>query len=175
MTTTATAATQAGVTIDTIRTWCRYGAVAAIKQAGRWVINAASLTRRITIGTRRNTVTNPTNPATSTMAQRGPDYVAAWPDNIARQVGLSPSHIAEALVRTGLADRDEQTALGAALLRSEPVDQIGALTPELAMKVIAELRAIAREINDASKTHCHYCGLKLLANGECRSCGNLEN
>ncbi|MGV9226448.1 hypothetical protein ACWDPF_27690 [Streptomyces albogriseolus] len=50
MTTTAAAATQANVTIDTIRTWCRIGAVAAVKQAGRWVIDTASLARRIAIG-----------------------------------------------------------------------------------------------------------------------------
>ncbi|MCX4885920.1 hypothetical protein [Streptomyces sp. NBC_00847] len=47
---TTAAATQAGVTTATIRTWCRKGAVAAIKQSGRWVIEAASLAHRITIG-----------------------------------------------------------------------------------------------------------------------------
>ncbi|MFF0409118.1 hypothetical protein ACFYUY_01615 [Kitasatospora sp. NPDC004745] len=45
--TTTNAAAQAGVTADTIRTWCRTGAVAAIKKAGRWVIDAASLAYRI--------------------------------------------------------------------------------------------------------------------------------
>jgi hypothetical protein len=49
---TTTAATQAGVTVATIRTWCRIGAVAAAKVAGRWVIEAASLTRRIALGDR---------------------------------------------------------------------------------------------------------------------------
>ncbi|MEU8279793.1 hypothetical protein ACFYOK_04655 [Microbispora bryophytorum] len=47
------AAQQAGVSITTIRTWCRRGAVAAAKVAGRWVIEAASLARRIAIGTRK--------------------------------------------------------------------------------------------------------------------------
>ncbi|MFE6868290.1 hypothetical protein ACFVFS_17210 [Kitasatospora sp. NPDC057692] len=47
--TTSNAATQAGVTVDTIRTWCRTGAVAAIKQAGRWIIDAASLAYRIAL------------------------------------------------------------------------------------------------------------------------------
>lgn len=50
---TTAAATQAGVTIPTIRTWCRTGVVAAVKQAGKWVINAASLAARITIGQMR--------------------------------------------------------------------------------------------------------------------------
>lgn len=51
--TTATAATEAGVTIATIRTWCRRGVVAATKQAGRWAIDTVSLARRIAIGARR--------------------------------------------------------------------------------------------------------------------------
>ncbi|NRQ35966.1 hypothetical protein HII36_29650 [Nonomuraea sp. NN258] len=50
---TTTAATQASVTVATIRTWCRRGAVAAAKVAGRWVIEAASLARRIALGTRK--------------------------------------------------------------------------------------------------------------------------
>lgn len=46
-TTTAEAARQANVTVATIRTWCRQGVIAAAKQAGRWVIDTASLTYRI--------------------------------------------------------------------------------------------------------------------------------
>jgi hypothetical protein len=47
---TTTAAIQANVTADTIRTWCRIGAIAAVKQAGRWIIDTASLAARIAIG-----------------------------------------------------------------------------------------------------------------------------
>lgn len=50
---TAAAAIQANVTTDTIRTWCRRNVVSAVKKAGRWIIDAASLTRRITIGATR--------------------------------------------------------------------------------------------------------------------------
>jgi hypothetical protein len=46
---TKTAATEAKVTIATIRTWARRGVIAATKQAGRWVIDAASLAHRIAI------------------------------------------------------------------------------------------------------------------------------
>lgn len=53
MNTTAAAALQANVTTATIRTWCRRGAVAAIKQAGRWIIDTASLAHRIAIGAMR--------------------------------------------------------------------------------------------------------------------------
>lgn len=52
---TTTAAATAGVTIPTIRTWCRTGVIAAVKQAGRWIINAASLAHRITIGAMKRT------------------------------------------------------------------------------------------------------------------------
>lgn len=53
---TTTAARQAKVTVATIRHWCRYGAVAAAKVAGRWVIEATSLARRIAL-TAKQTVT----------------------------------------------------------------------------------------------------------------------
>lgn len=60
---TAAAAQTAGVTIATIRHWARCGAVAAAKQAGRWVISRASLLRRIAIGAIqrriRRTITTP--------------------------------------------------------------------------------------------------------------------
>lgn len=49
---TTAAAAQANVTTATIRTWCRKGAVAAIKRAGRWIIDTASLAHRIAIGAR---------------------------------------------------------------------------------------------------------------------------
>lgn len=56
---TTTAAIEARVTVATIRTWCRYGAVAVVKTAGRWIIDAASLAHRIAIGKERNTMTKP--------------------------------------------------------------------------------------------------------------------
>lgn len=50
---TTTAATQAHVTTATIRTWCRNGVITATKAAGRWIVDAASLARRIAIGAMR--------------------------------------------------------------------------------------------------------------------------
>lgn len=47
---TTAAAVQAGVTTDTIRTWCRRNVIAATKRAGRWVIDTASLAYRISLG-----------------------------------------------------------------------------------------------------------------------------
>lgn len=46
---TATAALEAHVTVATIRHWCRAGVVKAAKTAGQWIIDAASLARRITL------------------------------------------------------------------------------------------------------------------------------
>lgn len=40
------AAAEAGVTVATIRTWCRRNVISAAKAAGRWVIDTASLARR---------------------------------------------------------------------------------------------------------------------------------
>lgn len=48
--TTTEAAHTAGVTTATIRTWCRRGAVAAVKVSGRWVIDTDSLRHRIALG-----------------------------------------------------------------------------------------------------------------------------
>jgi len=56
MTTTysaAAAAQLADVTVATVRAWARMGAVRAVKVARRWVIDATSLARRISLGIRR--------------------------------------------------------------------------------------------------------------------------
>lgn len=57
---TTAAALEAHVTVDTIRTWARNGVITATKNAGRWVIDTASLARRIAIGAMKR----PTKPAT---------------------------------------------------------------------------------------------------------------
>jgi hypothetical protein len=49
---TTAAAAKAGVTASTIRTWCRRGAVTAVKTGGKWTIDEASLTRRIALSDR---------------------------------------------------------------------------------------------------------------------------
>ncbi|GAB3115609.1 hypothetical protein GCM10027160_23190 [Streptomyces calidiresistens] len=55
--TAAHAATEAGVTVATIRTWCRRGVITATKVSGRWVIDPSSLNRRIRIGQESRTMT----------------------------------------------------------------------------------------------------------------------
>lgn len=57
---TTTAATEAHVTVATIRTWCRRNVIAATKRAGRWIIDTASLAHRIAIGAMKAPRTQPT-------------------------------------------------------------------------------------------------------------------
>lgn len=55
---TTTAATTAGVTVPTVCLWARTGVIAAVKQAGRWVIDETSLRYRLALAalkTRRTT------------------------------------------------------------------------------------------------------------------------
>jgi len=94
---TTAAAAQANVTVATIRTWCRYGAVTAIKQAGRWVIKAASLTRRIAIGALRTARKATTMTESSEQYPWDSDHDEAA--NFARLVkgGVSPEEIVSAL------------------------------------------------------------------------------
>lgn len=47
---TTAAATEANVTVATIRAWCRNSVITATKTAGRWIIDTASLAHRIAIG-----------------------------------------------------------------------------------------------------------------------------
>lgn len=46
---TTLAATQAGVTVPTIRMWARNGIISAVKTAGRWIIDETSLRYRIAL------------------------------------------------------------------------------------------------------------------------------
>lgn len=71
---TTTAAQQAGVTVATVRTWCRRNVISAIKTAGRWVVDAASLAYRITL-TQKATMDAPVYLTSKTTRIRG--HIAA--------------------------------------------------------------------------------------------------
>lgn len=71
---TVTAAQQAGVTIATVRAWCRRNVIGALKVAGRWVIDAASLAYRITL-TRKAPMDAPIHLTSKT--RRVPGHIAA--------------------------------------------------------------------------------------------------
>ncbi|MFD7507898.1 helix-turn-helix domain-containing protein [Streptomyces sp. NPDC059853] len=69
--TTTQAAATARVTVATIRAWCRTGVIAATKTAGRWVIEAASLARRLQIARDRATSRSWPRPSRSATCARG--------------------------------------------------------------------------------------------------------
>jgi hypothetical protein len=96
--TTTLAAHQAGVNVATIRTWCRVGAVAAAKVAGRWAIDTASLAYRVALGKARRPMERKPVFSVETMTaiggsrwQRGDKdrvYINGW----AKFLGLEVSH-----------------------------------------------------------------------------------
>ncbi|MFJ2676361.1 helix-turn-helix domain-containing protein [Streptomyces sp. NPDC087525] len=58
--TATAAATLAGVTVATIRTWCRRNVIGAVKTSGRWVIDRVSLAHRLSMGASRQPRTSAT-------------------------------------------------------------------------------------------------------------------
>jgi len=91
--TTAQAAAKAGVTVDTIRTWCRRNVIAARKVAGRWMVDASSLAYRVSLGNRAKkerkvsfTVENMVAIGGSRWTKYGHDRV--YLDNWAELIGL---------------------------------------------------------------------------------------
>ncbi|OKH91518.1 hypothetical protein [Streptomyces uncialis] len=94
---TATAAAEARVTAATVRTWCRRGAVAATKAAGRWAIDTASLARRIAIGARRHTRKAPS-------MTEAPLTLTSKTTSVTGHIGvIGPADVLEAAFRAGTA------------------------------------------------------------------------
>lgn len=100
---TTTAAKQAGVTVATVRTWCRRNVIGAVKVAGRWVVDAASLAYRISL--------------TETAIDRTRDYL----DELNMQIfGLVERYSLDGLtdLLTAVRKRDTQT------VASIPAEQV---------------------------------------------------
>lgn len=117
-----------------------------------------------------------------TMSSRGDDYVGRWPDGISTRVGISVEYVAQAMNAAGLI-ADEQISDLARRLRSEavkplrdpdnkatPLPEIASLTGPQAKAVITEMHAIKDNINARRSTHCHFCGLPLASDGQCKEC-----
>lgn len=100
---------------------------------------------------------------TAMIDARGAAYAAAWPANIARSAGVAQTYVIDALNKVLGANIPHCTA-GATL-----IPEVGALEPEQARAVVAEVRATARRIDEHGRRHCHYCGLPLVG-GECTEC-----
>lgn len=90
---TTTAAAKAGVTIPTIRTWCRQGVVTAVKASGRWIVDTASLASRIAIGalraTRRKAATVNATPDYAALA----DEARALANSLTPKKGCHPADL----------------------------------------------------------------------------------
>lgn len=94
------AASAAGVTTPTIRMWARTGVIAAIKQAGRWVIDETSLRYRIALAAlkTRTAAPKPIVYSTETMTAVGGsrwsrgDKDRVYLNNWAALAGLETSH-----------------------------------------------------------------------------------
>lgn len=117
--TTAVAATQANVTVATIRTWCRHGVVAAIKQAGRWIIDTASLAARIAISAWKR----PTRQETSRMINLAATYTyTSWVGDEQVPVTLTP--------KVSRRDRDGDMTITVSRLAPLFADRFDAITDE---------------------------------------------
>ncbi|WP_338683979.1 hypothetical protein QD712_25940 [Streptomyces acidiscabies] len=92
---TTAAALQANVTVATIRIWCRRGVIAAAKQAGRWIIDTASLAHRIAIGAMRTRKAAMTEPAEQYPWDSDHDEAANFSKLV--QGGITPEQIVAAL------------------------------------------------------------------------------
>lgn len=86
---TSEAAAQAKVTAATIRTWCRMGAVAAVKVSGRWNIDTDSLARRIALTAKPITAENLVKIGGSRWTKNDMDRI--YFDNWAQFAGLAIS------------------------------------------------------------------------------------
>jgi hypothetical protein len=156
--TTAQAATTAGVTVATIRTWCRKGVIAATKTGGRWVITTTSLARRIAIGQYRKH-----SPAQALHLQPGAaryeQYRGQWTVRMKGRVLRSAVQAARrsngsvrVLVTKGNGTTKEQTLTGrywkTMSCNTGPADST----------YNAELPVGERELHDHGADECAECG-----------------
>lgn len=171
---TATAAQQAGVTVATIRIWCRRGVVDARKVAGRWVIDATSLARRIAIGNRhltgRHIQITKHQVRPGAMDRRHDGW---WKALVSGQrIGFYPSRPeAEMAVARWAPPRK------ATMTQRKPEQPTPQQTPRGWSKysrrstwVHDEMETLTGVASGARDGVCHYCGLPLAPDGECDEC-----
>jgi hypothetical protein len=136
---TAAAATQAHVTVATIRTWCRHGVVAAIKTAGRWFIDTASLAARIAIGAMR----------ARKQARMTLDLTAAYTADLPGEgpVTITPVVKRRTVIRTGA---HNITVTGIVPLFADKIDAITSLGDRLhAVTVLNRAMIVITDLADA--------------------------
>jgi hypothetical protein len=153
---TTTAAKQARVTIATIRTWCRRGAVAATKTGGRWDIDTRSLAHRIAL-------TNPHLAGTSTRIQqhqsrsfatRGRRSWAAYVDD--ERLGLYDSPETAELAIARYAPYTPKTRTETA---KSPAPRGWSKYSRRDRFVREQMSAFTGVASHTKGHECHYCGL----------------
>lgn len=103
---------------------------------------------------------------------KGREYVSQWPRVVAGRLGISSEYTAAAMRATGIITTDaEEYDLRTAFLDGSFTEAVANLTPEQAKAVVDQLRLIRKGLDQRARTDCHYCGLPLSSNGECRECG----
>jgi hypothetical protein len=171
---TTAAATQAGVTVATIRTWCRRGVIAATKQAGRWIIDTASLAARIAIGamhTRKaKAMTEPvevriddtftiraeqqTSPAYGTTSWYAALHTNGW------KTGFSfEGSTAQEAIDRALRDHNIERAQSARLEELEDAGILADLSTGYTGGMHAQLGSLTREPRATRRDECPTCGL----------------
>ncbi|MFI8872433.1 hypothetical protein [Streptomyces sp. NPDC055243] len=134
---TAAAATQAHVTTATIRTWCRHNVIGAIKVAGRWIIDTASLAARIAIGAMR----------ARKQAPMPLDLTAAYTTDLP---GEGPVTITPVIKRRSRNGQNLISVTGIVPLLAEKIDAIADLGARLhAVTVLNRVTIVITDLTDA--------------------------
>lgn len=102
----------------------------------------------------------------STMIEdRGAEYVAQWPEEIARKLRCGVGWVTTAISEvTGVRVTEMDGFTGAA------AETVGTLTATQAQEVIVRVRRSLAAIAAREATHCRFCGLRLNRNGRCDEC-----
>lgn len=173
---TIAAAQTAGVTAATIRVWCRRNVIAAVKRAGRWVIDAASLAHRITIG--RKDTPMEIAPLTRSeyeeaMTQLG--YPRATKKDV--RCHAEYQHLIETSkneLGTHIDSIDQLDALSLLTIRRGAALAAENYTPPAAKRGPGYAPGLPGQVfggpSADRKNECHYCGLPLGPSGECDDC-----
>ncbi|MEU6054299.1 hypothetical protein ABZ829_28240 [Streptomyces xanthochromogenes] len=173
---TTAAALKAHVSVDTIRAWCRIGAVSAVKAAGRWLIDTTSLARRIAIGAMRARKQRPVNQPAEPVEVR----IDEWTTIRASQetspaFGTTTWYAVEYIngYRTGCIPSDGATAEEAIEKMRYKIKQMraqkerqailmGSLAASgVSVECVDTLGDGIRMATTSTSGQCHYCGLNV--------------
>jgi hypothetical protein len=97
------------------------------------------------------------------------DYIAQWPELVARRTRLVVGYTAQAINRvagTSLTENDIYTGLKS----NQPIPEIANLTLRQAGQVVEAMISLKAELREIQERCCYSCGQDL-RNGSCPECG----